>query len=268
MRHVISWSGGKDSTATCILFHQHEKELLKEGDDVVILFAEVMFDKKNGISGHNPDIIDFIHEKKKIFESWGYNVEILHAEKDYLDIFYHKLKRSPDPKRVGLTHGFVPSGICAVKRDCKLKPINDWFKNNSGEYVQYVGIAVDETARLNSLHKDAGKISLLEKYGYTEDDAQKLCIEYDMLSPQYSLFSDNGKRQKRDGCWFCENSKLCECRVIKERLPKAWAKYVSLEDTPDLAYPKWNAYSKETLRQRDELLTYGFRQLELSEFIA
>ena len=85
--HVISWSGGKDSTATILLFREHERELLREGDTVTILFAEVMFDRKNNISGHNPDIIEFIYQKKKIFESWGYNVEILRADKDYLDVF-------------------------------------------------------------------------------------------------------------------------------------------------------------------------------------
>ena len=70
MRHVISWSGGKDSTATVILMHEHQNEILKEGDEVIILFAEVMFDKKHNVSGHNPDIIRFIYEKKKIFDDY------------------------------------------------------------------------------------------------------------------------------------------------------------------------------------------------------
>ena len=128
MRHVISWTGGKDSTATVILFKQHEKELLRDGDVVDILFSEVMFDKENGISGHNPEIIEFIYKEKQIFESWGYNVNILHSDRDYLDVFYHRLRRSPDPNRIGLTHGFITSGICSVKRDCKLKPIEKWYK--------------------------------------------------------------------------------------------------------------------------------------------
>ena len=263
VRHIISWSGGKDSTATVILFKEHQKELIKEGDEVIILFSEVMFDKKNKISGHNPDIIRFIYDKKKIFESWGFKVNILHSDKDYLDVFYHKLKRSPDPKRVGLTHGFVPSGICAVKRDCKLKPITKWYKDNPGEKIQYIGIATDEPSRLESLHKQENTVSLLEKYNFTEEDAKNLCIEYDMLSPQYTF-----EGQKRDGCWFCPNAKLCEHRAIMEQMPKAWRKYVSLENTPNLAYPKWNPYTKETLHQRDELLRYGYKQMSIFEYIA
>ncbi len=261
-KHVISWSGGKDSTATIILFHEHEKELKRDGEDVVILFSEVMFDKKHNISGHNPEIIRFIYEKKEIFESWGYKVNILHSDKDYLDIFFHRLTRSPDPSRIGLVHGFVPSGICAVKRDCKLKPIEKWYKENPGNIIQYIGIATDEPKRLESLHKMDNTLSLLEKYNYTEVDAMELCKKYNMVSPQYTL-----EGQKRDGCWFCPNAKLCEHEIIRNTMPKAWKKYISLENTPNLAYPKWNPYSKETLHNRDELLKNGYRQLSIFEFI-
>lgn len=56
-------------------------------------FSEVMFDRKRGISGERPEHIDFIKNKAKpLFESWGYTVEILHAEKDYLDCFFEFLK--------------------------------------------------------------------------------------------------------------------------------------------------------------------------------
>lgn len=260
------WSGGKDSTATVILLKKHWEELIKTPDDTAtIVFSEVMFDKKEGISGHNPDIINFIYKTSDVFKSWGFNVQILHSDKDYLDVFYHKLTRSPDLNRVGLTHGFVPSGICAVKRDCKIRPINEWEGNNcTGEYVKHEGIAIDEPSRLISLHKKTDTTSLLEKYNITEKDARNICDWYDMLSPQYSL---NEGKQARDGCWFCPNAKLCEHRAIKEKNPEAWNKYVAMENEPDLAYPKWNPYTKETLHDRDEYLKNGYRQLRFDEIM-
>lgn len=252
MIHVISWSGGKDSTATVILMKQHLKELTAPGDQVVILFSEVMFDLKNNISGINPDVINFIKNAAQVFSSWGFSVEILHAKKDFLDVFFHKLKRSPDPNRIGMTHGFVPSKICAVKRDCKLQPITDWYKAHKDEsLIGYQGIAVDESERLISMHKKENTISLLEKYNFTEKDARELCEKYNLLSPQYSL--NNGK-QTRDGCWFCPNAKLCEHEAIFKHNPEAWNKYVSLENIPNLAYPKWSRYTKQTLKERDELI--------------
>lgn len=256
------WSGGKDSTATVILMKRHWEEIITTPDDTAtIIFSEVMFDKKKKISGHNPDIINFIQKTSKTFKDWGFNVEILHSDKDFLDVFFHKLTRSPNPERIGMTHGFVPSGICAVKRDCKIRPINNWEKENCiGDYKKYEGIAVDERTRLVSLHKKLDTVSLLEKYNITENDARNMCDWYDMLSPQYNL---NSGKQARDGCWFCPNAKLCEHKAIKEKNPKAWKKYVNLENVPDLAYPKWNPYSKETLHDRDKLLTKGYYQTRL-----
>lgn len=264
MIHVVSWSGGKDSTATVILLHEHQEELVKSGDEVVILFSEVMFDKKNNISGHNPDVVKFVYETKAKFEDWGYKVEILHSDKDFLDCFYHKLTRSPDPSRIGKPYGFVRSGICSVKRDCKLKPLQDWHKKNPTA-LQYIGIAVDETSRLESLHKLENSISLLEKYGLTEKDAMELCRKYDMVSPQYDL--NNGK-QKRDGCWFCPNAKLCEHRAIYEAHPDAWAQYVALEKVPGIAYEKWNPYTSETLHDRDDIIRNGAKQISIFDLIS
>lgn len=103
MHHIISWSGGKDSTASVILFHEHMDELVKNPaeDDIVILFCEVFFDKKNGISGHHPAIISFVHETKKVFESWGFEVHFVSSDTDYLDVFYHKLTNCPE---IGRAH--------------------------------------------------------------------------------------------------------------------------------------------------------------------
>ncbi len=263
MRHVISWSGGKDSTASVILMHEHEEEILNEGDEVVILFSEVLFDKEAKISAHNPETISFIYEKKRIFEDWGYKVEILHAEMDYLDVFYHVISKGPNK---GKTYGFVlPGGKCSLKRDCKLKPIHDWLENNrSDDIIQYIGIAIDEKERLESMKGQVvGTVSLLERYSLTESDARALCIRYDMLSPQYNL-----RGTKRDGCWVCPFSKFSESEVIRNMYPEAWRKFVSLEDTPNLAYYKWNPYTNETLHSREKVLSLGIKQPSIFDLIA
>lgn len=268
MNHIISWSGGKDSTATIILFKQHEQELINPGDNVIIIFAEVMFDAKKNISGHNPQIIQFIHEKAEIFRSWGYDVRILRADgkrKDFLDFFYHTMGKSRKcPEHEGMTYGFPASGMCGVKRDLKLQPMDKFKKAmQNTDHIDYVGIAADEKKRLVSLYKDKNIVSLLDRYGYTEEDARRLCVEYDMLSPQYTL---DGGRQSRDGCWFCPNAKLCEHKAIRDANPEAWKKYVSLENTPNLAYAKWNMWSDETLHQRDTLLKDGYRQMTVFDY--
>ena len=245
MHYSLSWSGGKDSTASIILAHEHNEPL------DTIVFCEVMYDLKNNISGENPQHIKFIREKAKpLFESWGYKVDILRADRDYLD-FFHRIIEKPrkhmDHK--GKKFGFPVFGLCGVKRDLKLKPIKEYYKGIPGDVIQYVGICADEKRRLLSLHSQTGRISLLDKYGFTEQMAREKCEEYGLLSPCYQ-FSNRG------GCWFCPNAKLAEHREIKKLYPDVWNQFVSLENEDNVANYKYNVYGK-TLHEIDEELEQG-----------
>lgn len=243
MKYICSWSGGKDSTASVILAHENNDPL------DIIVFAEVMFDKEQNISGENVRHIDFVYNKAKpVFESWGYEVKILRAERDYLDVFHRVMKRATKhPEHVGMKYGFSISGMCSVKRDCKLKPINDFYKSLNEEFIQYIGICSDEPKRLKSLKNDNNKISLLDKYGYTQQMARNLCERYDLLSPSYEL-------TRRNGCWFCPNAKLCEHRELRDSDPDTWRRFIELENEENLAQDKWNAITKETLHEREDFL--------------
>lgn len=241
MHYSVSWSGGKDSTASIILAHLHNEPV----DSIV--FAEVMFDKADGISGENPRHIDFIKNKAiPLFELWGYKVDVIHSDRDFLSVFNRVIER---PRKhlwhKGLKYGFPPNGLCSVKRDCKMRAINTYYKSIKDECVQYVGIAVDEPKRLASLHK-TNNISLLEKYGLTEADAMELCKEYGLLSPTYEFSS-------RGGCWFCPNAKLAEHRDIRNRYPEVWKQYIDLE-CEKVAFNKWNTFSDMSLHDIEEIL--------------
>lgn len=251
MHYSVSWSGGKDSTASIILAHIHNEPI----DSIV--FAEVMFDKENGISGENPRHIDFIKNKAiPLFESWGYKVHVIHSDRDFLSVFNRVIER---PKKhlwhKGLKYGVPPNGLCSVKRDCKMRAINAFYKELGPDCIQYVGIAIDEPKRLASLHK-TNNISLLEKYGLTEDDAMRLCEEYGLVSPTYEF-------SKRGGCWFCPNAKLAEHRDIRNIHPEAWNLYVSLENE-EVAFGRWNTFSDLTLHDIECLLSREDQELEAS----
>lgn len=268
MLHVISWSGGKDSTASIILLKEHYDDIVKEGDQVAILFAEVMFDKANNISAHNPDVIKFIYETKKKFEAWGFNVEILRADSDYLTFVHHKMGRSKKhPEHKGMKFGFpiASRGLCGVKRDLKEKPIKAWNKAHKDiPQISYVGIAIDEEDRLEKLYKKPNTVSLLERYGYTEQMARELCEQYGMLSPQYKL----GISQTRDGCWMCPWAKYEEHVAVAKAYPEAWKTFVALEDEEGLAYDKWNSYTKETLKNRDQQIQEGIYQFSIFDYFS
>ena len=183
-KYIASFSGGKDSTATIILAHERGEPL------DLIIFSEVMFDEN--ISGELPEHIDFVKNKCiPLFASWGYETKILHAKMNYMDIFMREPTRG---KRagMGLKTGFPMAGKCQINRSVKVQPIKDFLKNmDPEEYMQYLGIAIDEPKRLEQL-RGTNRISLLEKYGYTEKMALELCKKYDLLSPIYDFAPRGG----------------------------------------------------------------------------
>lgn len=255
MHYSVSWSGGKDSTASIILAHEHNEPI----DSIV--FVEVMYDLKRNISGENPEHINFIKNvAKPMFESWGYKVHILRSDKDYIGSFYRIIEKpTKNFENKGKHLGFPLFGLCNIKRDCKVVPITKFYKSIQDTCIQYVGIAIDEPKRLETLRKDNTRISLLEKYGYTEEMARDLCEKYGLLSPAY-------KYSKRQGCWFCPNAKLAEHKAIRESMPDVWKEFVSLENVSSLANYKYNVYGK-TLHEIDDLLKFEDAQMTIFDYL-
>lgn len=185
MNTLCFWSGGKDSTASIILAHIHHLPITE------IVFCEVMFDKSRNISGEIPEHIDFIRNIAiPIFEEWGYKIKILHADCDYMDLFFHTVTRSKTEENNGKHSGWLIGGRCAGNDRLKMKPIRQYRKSIEGEYIEYVGIAADEPKRLERLTDN--KRSLLYEYHCTEEMAYELCKNYGLLSPIYSFTRRNG----------------------------------------------------------------------------
>lgn len=193
MLYFHSWSGGKDSTASIILDHIHGLPPSK------IIFAEVMFDSEKGISGEMPEQIKWIKERAiPVFQKWGFEVEILHSEYDYVTLFNREIRNSKIPERNGKIRAFPLGGMCYANRDIKSKAISAFLSTLKGqEYQQYIGIAIDEPKRLERMHNRKRQVSLLERFNFTEKMAYKLCEEYDLLSPIY-------KNSNRGGAGFAQ----------------------------------------------------------------
>ena len=92
-----------------------------------------------------------------------------------------------------------------------------------------MGIAIDEPMRLARIKKQGkiDKVSLLAKYGYTEDMAKQKCLEYGLLSPIYGGGT-------RGGCWFCMNARLKDLAKFKLAHPDLWQELLELGKTPNL----------------------------------
>lgn len=250
MRYIASWSGGKDSTASIILAHENNEPL------DLIVFSEVMFDE--GISGELPEHIDFIKDRAiPLFMSWGYRTEILRSDKTYMDCFHHRTIRG---KNLGMKKGFVMPGHCDVQRDCKLRPIDKFWRSLDGGYTQYIGIAADEQKRFDRIVKTGRKISLLQKYGYTEQEASDLCKRYGLLSPIYDFAT-------RSGCWFCPNASDRELRHLRDHHREYWDTLLWLEMQPDLIGDRWNTLTKTSIHDKEEQFSWEDRQMTISDLM-
>ena len=179
MRYIASCSFGKDSLATILLARKHGEPL----DEAI--YCEVMFDK--GISGEVPEHRDFIYTKGiPALERMGVKVTVLRGDKTYVDLFTGQVTRGP---KKGLLRSFPVCGKCYVQRDCKLRPIERYQKTLPPDTVHYIGIAQDEQTRLLRL-QEGKKVSLLEKYHFTEQDAKELCqtADFDLLIYIHQLY--------------------------------------------------------------------------------
>lgn len=222
MKYFVSCSFGKDSIATVLLALLHNEPL----DGAV--FAEVMFDNERGISGEVPEHIDWIKNvAKPKLEAMGCPVYIVkNTDTDYVHQFNHIIKSSKYPERIGKKQGFLLGGMCILNSRAKVVPIRRFYKQFNDDITQYIGIAIDEPKRLARMHKDKTKVSLLEKYKYTEEMATELCKAYGLLSPIYSTAN-------RGGCWFCPNAKLTEMASLKKNHPELWNELATLAKQPD-----------------------------------
>ena len=220
-KHVASCSFGKDSIATILLALEHGEPL----DEAV--YCEVMFD--DNTSGEVPEHQVFIYQVAiPALEKLGVPVRVLRSEKTYTSVFMGKVTRGP---KKGMIRSFPVCGKCYVQRDCKARPIEQYRKTLPIDTVQYIGITRDEPQRLARL--GSHQVSLLEKYGYTEDDAKQLCKQAGLLSPVYK-FTDRG------GCWFCPNAKLPELRHLYDHHPDLWQKMMRLQAVPGKTTEKFN----------------------------
>lgn len=250
MKYIASFSGGKDSTASILLAHEQKEPL------DLILFSEVMFTKE--ISGELPEHIDFIKNKCiPLFESWGYEVKILHSKLNYMDLFLREPIRGKRYGR-GLRSGFPMAGKCQINRSCKVEPIKKFLKEYKEEYIEYLGIALDEPKRLARL--DGNKVSLLEKYKYTEKMAFELCKKYDLLSPIYDF-------APRGGCWFCPNARDYELRHLRDKHREYWNTLLWLETQPNLIGDKWNTLIQTSIHDKEEQFMWEERQMTIFDYL-
>lgn len=222
-RVIVSFSGGKDSTAMLL----HMIELGEHIDEVVCCDTYKEF----------PAMYRHIEKVKAVVEDAGIKFTMLKNDKsfDYL-MFDHKVNR----KNKELDHLLGYSWADSRSRWCttllKTNLIDRYFSDMRKEYdvIQCVGIATDEQYRLErDGNKRYDKRHPLVEWGWSEQDALNYCYEhgYDWEG-LYELFG-------RVSCWCCPLKSLGELRTMYNLFPELW------EELKDMDRRTWRKFKKD-----------------------
>lgn len=218
MKTFLSWSGGKDSSASIAFCYENGVHL--DG----VFFSEVMFDNARNISGENPDHIAFVRACIPTIERMGYKVYVLRDKRDYLYLFNKRIVRSKNPTFNGKKNGWLLGGMCMANSYLKIAPIKA-FLRKEGDCQQVVGIAADEPKRLARLKPN--QKSVLAECGIKEADTFEICKRYGLLSPLYETRS-------RGGCWFCPNCSIKDFAAFKRKYPELWGELETISHDKEL----------------------------------
>lgn len=216
MKVYASISGGKDSLAALITHME------RGGQCDGAIYCRIMFDDET--SAEVPEHEEWLHSKcfPLLEREYGIKTQIVQGKYTYTDCFYKQYEKGG---KVGKIWGFPFLRGAWCNNRLKVRPIQAHIKT-LGEFTEIVGIAADETKRIER-KTVAGKILPLVECGITEAQAFDVCRSRGLLSPGY-----NGGRE-RLGCWFCHNQRVGELKRLYYDYPELWDKLAKLDrDSP------------------------------------
>lgn len=230
MKQIVSFSGGKDSTAMLLKMLEDNWTI----DEIIFCDTGKEF----------PQIYEHIEKVKKyIKENYNKEITTLKAEKsfDYY-MFDHKKTRGKNKGKKGYGWATMRARWCTTL--LKSNVIDNYLKKYKDDgYVEYIGIALDEPKRVKEK-----KYPLVE-YQMTEKDCLQYCYE--------KGFDWNGLYEHFDrlSCYCCPLKNQKELKILYKYYPDLWNK---LKEMDKKSYNQFkNTYSVEDLEKkfkREELV--------------
>lgn len=213
MKHIVQFSGGKDST--CMLLMMLERGM--QVDEIIMCDTGMEF----------PGMYQHIEEVRRHIKPYGKDITILKAEHDYEWYMFHKpIIRGKNKGQ----HGFGWAGMnnrwCT--RALKIEPTQNYLKQYGDNIVTYIGIASDEPKR--HFESDTIKHPLFE-WGISEKRALEYCKSHG--------FNWGGLYEKfrRVSCWCCPLQGISSLRILYHEFPELWKRLKALDEY-NIAHPK------------------------------
>ena len=248
--HVVSFSGGKDSTAMLL-------RMIEEGMRIdYIVFCDTGLEF--------PEMEEHI---RKVEEYIDRKITVIKSEKDFIywaTEYNVTAKTYHDGVKPGETfhYGWPTRRIRYCTRELKNNIIDRYFRElrKTYEIVEYVGIAADEPER------ERDKNYPLITWGMTEADCLKYCYDRGFTwGGLYEIWD-------RVSCWCCPLQSLGDLKKLRDNRPKLWADLKDMDsrirEKAILPYFKWQLELSDIERRfevEDEFIAQG-KKLRTKEF--
>lgn len=203
--HIVSLSGGKDSTAMLL-------RMLEENMPVdIILYCDTGMEFPG------------MYEHLSALEQYtGKKITRLRARYTFMYLFSEHNPKRKNSTLVG-NKGFSWPGPLSRWCTSRLKTdvINSYINQLKNDYdvEQYIGIAADEQNRIKEFHYP------LVSWGMTEAECLSYCKERGFdWGGLYDIFH-------RVSCWCCPLQSLEELRKLRKHFPELWGELKRMDDS-------------------------------------
>ncbi len=196
--NIVSFSGGKDSTAMLIKMLELNIQVDR------IIFADTGYEF--------PEMYSYIKTIGEYIKKYGnYDIEIIKTEQKLDDWLFGTITRGKSKGDIRGWPLFVYP--CYWHRESKFKVLDKEMKGHN----RFIGIAVDEKRRMSKNYKENKYHYPLVEWEWTEE----MCLEYlkkkGLVNPLYEKFD-------RLGCWWCPKQSLRSLNILYNDYPELWEK--------------------------------------------
>lgn len=221
MKHIVQFSGGKDSTAMLLMMIERNMPI----DEIIFCDTGKEF----------PAMYEHI---AKVEQYIGRKVTKLKAEKSF-DYYFAERAKTKGKNKGSKGYGWATMRVRWCTSLLK-QGVTQKHLKNQGEYIQYIGIAADEPKRHKNISKNT--VHPLFDWGITEKEALQYC--YDKGFDWGGLY----EHFRRVSCWCCPLQRIGELRTLRRHYPELWQELLDMDSRVEFKFKP--TYSVEQLERR------------------
>jgi 3'-phosphoadenosine 5'-phosphosulfate sulfotransferase (PAPS reductase)/FAD synthetase len=203
MRHIVTFSGGKDSTAMLLMMIEKKMPI----DDIVFCDTGMEFS-------------EIYKHIEKVSKAICRDIVILKAEYSF-EWFLSKYKNKSGKIKDTIGMGWPGFKFRWCTGCLKINILSNYIRNIPDVAI-YVGVAFDEQCRARKNKNHRNRYPLIS-WEVTEDQALHYCYKRGFdWGGLYELFP-------RAGCWCCPLQSEMSLRVLHGRFPALWQELERLD---------------------------------------